>query len=958
MKALPANASLAPRTLPAVPGSGQEPNTKTKPAAADASLCEREPIHIPGAIQPHGAVLATMAGGRLVTHASANLAAILGRSAGDALGRPLEDVIGKAACQALEGCAGPGMALSKVHTSPGPNGGDLRLHAHRSGRHICIDIEPICPSPGLAAPLAMAQSVLETFWYAATCADLCDLAVRGLKSISGYDRVMAYRFGEDGHGEVIAEACAERLEPYLGLHYPATDVPPQARRIYLRQSVGAIADSNYKPVPLLVDPALADATALDLTYSPFRSVSPCHVEFMRNMGTAASLTIGLAQGPDLWGMLVCHHGTPRIAGPELRAVAEMVGQVVSLLLASLSENEVYAQRFERIATLRALVDRLAAPEPLADAFAAAEEDLLYLVEATGAVVRLSGASLCLGRTPALPVAEHALAVLQSEAGGRVLAVDDLGLRHPELADCTSEASGALLLPLAQDTDDAILWFRPELSRTVTWGGNPAENAVDPVTARMFPRVSFAAWKEIVKGHSAPWAAADLALARELRSAVQTEIAHRNKADLARLRHFDPLTGLPNRNLLEDWLAEALGDTGTRAAVLFIDIDRFKAVNDTIGREAGDALLVEIARRLLAAACPGSLTARLGGDEFVIVCRGVDRDTVTEFGERIRQTVETPFEIFGRPCYVSASIGIAVAGESGGLDLIQAADMAMYVAKRCGGNGAKVFEPSLYDLAARQFELDRDLHEALTGVDQFTLVYQPTFRLAGGTMHLAGFEALVRWRHPRLGWIAPALFIPQAEASGLILPLGDWVLSRALHEGRGLVRQDEGLSLAVNVSALQLAQPGFCSGLAGLLEDEGFPPAKLCLEVTESMLSDVAVSCTLADVRKLGVRVAIDDFGMGYSSLSCLRRLPVDVLKLDRNFLKDVEGDARGAGFIGAVIAFAHAAGMSVVVEGIETQPQLDIASAGGADVLQGFLLATPLSAMAAVELVGRTRTTP
>ena len=957
MNTAPANADRAARTLPAGPG-GSQPDARTRTAAADASPCDLEPIHIPGAIQPHGAVLATMAGGRLVTHVSANLAAILGKPAGDALGRPLADVIGKAACQALEGCAGPGMALSKVHTSSGPNGGDVRLHAHRSGRHICIDIEPVRPTPELATPLTMAQSVLETLWYAATRADLCDLAVGGLRSITGYDRVMAYRFSEDGHGEVIAEARAEWLEPYLGLHYPATDVPPQARRLYLRQSVGAIADSNYKPVPLLVDPALDDETPLDLTYSALRSVSPCHLEFMRNMKTAASLTIGLAQGPDLWGMLVCHHGTPRIAGPELRSVAELVGQVVSLLLASLGENEVYAQRFERIATMRALVERLAAPGPLADAFATAEEDLLGLVEATGAVVHLSGTSLCLGRTPPQSAAEGALAALQSDAGGRVLAVDDLGLRHPELADCMNEVSGALLLPLAPDTDDAILWFRPELSRTVTWGGNPAENALDPVTERMSPRVSFAAWKEIVKGRSAPWAAADLALARELRTAVQTEIAHRNKADLARLRHFDPLTGLPNRDLIQDWLAEALRDTTARAAVLFLDIDRFKAVNDTIGHQAGDALLVEVARRLLAGACPGGLTARLGGDEFVVLCRGVNRDTAAEFGERIRQMIETPFEIFGRPCYVSASIGIAVAGDSGGLDLIQAADMAMYVAKRCGGNRAKVFEPSLYDLAARQFELDRDLREALTGVDQFTLVYQPTFRMAEGTMRLAGFEALVRWRHPRLGWIAPGLFIPHAETSGLILPLGDWVLSRALREGGGLVRQDEGQSLAVNVSALQLAQPGFCSDLAGLLEAEGFPPAVLCLEVTERMLTDAAVSCTLAEVRKLGVRVAIDDFGTGYSSLSCLRRLPVDVVKLDRNFLKDIDSDARGADFVRAVIAFAHAAGLSVVVEGIETQSQLAIASAGGADVLQGFLLATPLSAMSAAELVARTRTPP
>jgi len=930
-----------------------------KPAAAPASweslACEREPIHTPNAIQPHGALVAARVEGRLVSHASANLAAILGRPAAEVLGRPLKEVFGEAASRVLERCAGPrnGTSLSQVHAFPGPGGSTLCLRAFLSGAHVCVDIEPIRRAPGPGTPVTMAQSVLETFSHAATRADLCDFAVHGLRSITGYDRVMAYRFGPDGHGEVIAEACAPQLEPYLGLRYPASDTPAQARRLYLRQRVGAIADSSYQPVPLLADPALDDGGLIDLTHCALRSVSPVHREYMRNMKTAASLTIGLAQGQELWGMLVCHHAMPRIAGPELRAVAHMIGQVVSLLLASLGDAEDYVQQLERISILRALVARLAAAMPLSDAFAAAQTELLGLVEASGAVVRLSGTLLRLGRTPPLAAADRALAVLQSEAGGEVLAVDDLGLRHPDLAACTSQGSGALLLPLAQDSDDAILWFRPELSWTVTWGGNPTQHAtVDPVTANISPRVSFEAWKELVRGRSEPWSKADLTLAGEVRSAVQAELAQRTKAELAQLRYYDPLTGLPNRSLLEAWLAEALRDKGRNTALLFLDIDRFKAVNDTMGHAAGDAMLVEVARRLVAAGGSETRPTRLGGDEFVVLCCGLSRDAVAAFGERVRQAIEEPFEIAGRPCFVSASIGIAGNDQSGGLDLVQAADMAMYVAKRVGGNQVKVFEPWVYDLAARQFELDRDLREALSSDDQFALVYQPMFRFVEGTRTLAGFEALLRWQHPRLGWMAPGLFIPQAEQSGLILPLGDWILSRALREGRELTAHDPHLSLAVNFSALQLAQPGFCSGLAELLCAEGFPPAGLCLEVTESMLTDVAVSFVLANVRRLGVRVAIDDFGMGYSSLSYLRRLPVDVVKLDRSFLDDV-ADARGASFIGAVIAVAHAADMSVVVEGIETQAHLDIALGAGADVVQGFLLGVPLAAAAAAALLVR-----
>ena len=523
-------------------------------------------------------------------------------------------------------------------------------------------------------------------------------------------------------------------------------------------------------------------------------------------------------------------------------------------------------------------------------------------------------------------------MLRAEARGEVLAVEDLGLRYSELACCTTAASGALLLPLATDTDDAILWFRPELSRTITWGGNPSEHGAVDLNGTISPRTSFAAWKETVHGRSVPWSEASLAIARALRSAVAAAAAERTKAEMALLRYYDPLTGLPNRSLLLDRLADSQQTPGAAAALLFLDLDRFKAVNDTMGHAAGDALLVEVARRLLAAVGPQNLVARLGGDEFVVLCRGLDRDVLDDLGEQVvRQTIEAPFEILGRSCNISVSIGIAVAGQSGRLDLIQAADMAMYAAKQRGGNRGMMFQQSLFDRAAARFELDQDLREALRGDDQFVLQYQPLFKITGAAKKLVGFEALVRWRHPRSGWMAPGLFIPQAEKSGLILPLGGWVLTKALSEGQEFfrIRPDTKGYITVNVSVVQFAEPGFCRKLAAMLQAEGCSPGLLCLEVTESMLADGAISSVIADIRGLGVRVAIDDFGTGYSSLSSLRHLPADIIKLDRSF---IEGDAGDPVFIGSVIELAHAAGMSVVQEGIETQAQLKNALAAGVDM--------------------------
>ena len=512
----------------------RESHTPGVSPGLDASRCERQPIHISGAIQPHGAVLAALADGGLVTHASTNLSAILGCAAEAILGQPLERAIGEAACRVLRGVTPPGGSAlrQRAHVLLRPDGDPLHLRAFRSGRHVCIDVERLRHDAPRGQAISMLQSALETFKDATTCGELCDLAVRELMTITGYDRVMAYRFNKDGHGEVIAEACVAGLDPYLGQWYPAADIPPQDRQQYLRQRVGAIVDSSYQPVLLLTDPASDAHIPLDLSDSALRSVSSIQREYMRNMNTAASLTIGLARGHDLWGMLVCHHTTARVAGPELRAVADMIGQVVSLLLGSLGEAEALAARFERMSTLRALTDRLAAPVSLTDAFAATEAELLSLVDATGAVLRLSGKVFCLGRTPSPPEADRALAVLQSDAGGEVLALDDLGLRHSALACCASEGSGALLLPLALGTDDAILWFRPELAQTIVWGGNRAEPAnLETVTGRLSPRASFAAWKETVRGHSAPWTETDLALARELRSVVMAEMAKRTKTEL-------------------------------------------------------------------------------------------------------------------------------------------------------------------------------------------------------------------------------------------------------------------------------------------------------------------------------------------------------------------------------------------------------------------------------------------
>ena len=267
----------------------------------------------------------------------------------------------------------------------------------------------------------------------------------------------------------------------------------------------------------------------------------------------------------------------------------------------------------------------------------------------------------------------------------------------------------------------------------------------------------------------------------------------------------------------------------------------------------------------------------------------------------------------------------------------------------------MYDAALFERAAQKFDFDHDMREALVAHDQLSLLYQPIFAVRSGTRRLAGFEALLRWQHPRRGWLAPGEFLASAEQSGLILPLNDWVLATALREGRSLARSGgrAGLFLAVNVSVAQLARPDFFAGLVDVLDAEDMAPTALCLEVTDDILTNAAATASLDTCRALGVLVAIANHGIGYSSLSLPRRLPLDIVKFDRRFLEEIEDDARGPDFARAVAALAHAAGKQVVFEGVETQDQYNMVLAAGTDMTQGFFLASPLSAHAAEDYAER-----
>jgi diguanylate cyclase (GGDEF)-like protein len=444
-----------------------------------------------------------------------------------------------------------------------------------------------------------------------------------------------------------------------------------------------------------------------------------------------------------------------------------------------------------------------------------------------------------------------------------------------------------------------------------------------------------------------------------RNLLETRLLHHalqqaNKGLAERLvhqAHHDPLTGLANRLLFHERVERAVLRVarGERVAVLFLDLDHFKAVNDSLGHAEGDRLLESVARRLLQATRGCDTVARLGGDEFGILLEGMAREMDAPVViERLTSALRRPIILQGREVIIGASIGVAYVEPGQGVDdVLRNADLAMYHAKAAGRGGHEVFEPRMHAAALERLELEADMRRALPE-GQFQILYQPIVHVESG--HLTGVEALMRWEHPTRGLLPPLTFIPIAEETGLIVPIGLWALSEVCRQGRvWQLCAPEGRvpTLSVNISGRQLLEPSFVGDVAAVLAESGFDPALLTLEITESVLMQdtEATLVTLHELKALGLCLAIDDFGTGYSSLSYLQRFPVDTIKIDKAFIDDVARGGSNAVLAHTIVTLADLLKLSTVAEGVEHPDQLAHLLSLGCSSAQGYLFAQPLGAL-------------
>jgi diguanylate cyclase (GGDEF)-like protein/PAS domain S-box-containing protein len=434
--------------------------------------------------------------------------------------------------------------------------------------------------------------------------------------------------------------------------------------------------------------------------------------------------------------------------------------------------------------------------------------------------------------------------------------------------------------------------------------------------------------------------------------VVRDITERTYAEeqIKHLAYHDALTNLPNRLLFKDRLTVALSHAireGARLAVLFLDLDRFKIINDSLGHNIGDQLLQAVAARIQSCVRESDTVARLGGDEFTVLLPRLHRaEDAAPIASKIIEAVRYPFHIEGREFFTTTSIGISLFPEDGtdAESLIKNADTAMYQAKEVGRDNYQLFNAVVNANALQRIALEHGLRRSMAS-DELAVHYQPIFDLRDG--HITGMEALLRWTHPQLGNIPPATFIPLAEATGLMIPIGTWALREACRQAKAW--HDAGhpqLSLAVNLSVTQLQQSDLVDRVRTILAETGLPAQSLELEITESsaMQSPETSIRTLYDLKKLGIRISLDDFGTGHSSLSYLKRFPIDTLKIDQSFVRDITSDPDTAAIVTAIIAMAHSLRLKVIAEGVEYQEQAEFLRNHACDQMQGYLMTPPVPA--------------
>ncbi|MBF2084192.1 EAL domain-containing protein [Thermoleptolyngbya sp. C42_A2020_037] len=840
--------------------------------------------------------------------------------------------------------------------------------------------------------------------------EILSTAAREIRQFLSVDRVKIYRFASDGSGEVIAEAIHNKQLPsLLHLHFPASDIPQSSRELFIRARQRVITDvsAQHQMTHRLDHPDTGESLINhDIRHAP---ADPCHVQYLTTMGVQASLVVPVLHQRQLWGLLVAHHSKPRhFSERELQVVQLSVDQ----LSIAIAQANLLAQTREQVlyeATLNQVSQLLHSPLGQSDIRQQVLEAIVEALKGVGGRLYIAAepggepAQLyVIGEQPNSPDLEQDL-VWQALLGRPTDGLSALTSTHtpsPEAiarlatsledsldsersetchfytfeslqADPRWQPIAALLEPTSIRAIALIPLqfhhqfvgylgiFRSGYDQEILWAGQHQKD-----TRNIMPRASFAAWREIKLNQAPEWTTHDIRLANSVAIHLYLAVTQRRVEAMMRYQaSHDALTSLPNRLLFNDQLSLALASAqqdDEMLGVAFLDLDRFKLINDSLGHAIGDELLQEVARRLRACLRPCDAIARWGGDEFTLVLPHLhSAEDITHIAQRILDRLTSSFYLGDQELYITASLGIALFPYDGTdvETLLKNADLAMYQAKQHGKNNYQIYHEGMAVQTLNHLALESDLRKALSR-EELLLHYQPQIDLMTGA--IVGVEALLRWQHPLLGFVSPAQFIPLAEESGIICSIGEWVLRTACQQQRAW--QDAGLPpmrMAVNLSAQQFQQSSLATSILQTLEETGMEPQYLELEITESAaMRDVQfTTSTLSRLVDLGVQIAMDDFGTGYSSLSVIKHFPLHTLKIDQSFVRDAPHNSSDVAIANTVVALGRGLGLKVLAEGVETAEQVEFLRSIQCDFAQGYYFSRPLPPEAIAPLLAADQVT-
>jgi chemotaxis family two-component system sensor kinase Cph1 len=907
--------------------------------------CKNADLHLADSIQSYGALLAVHRPSGRIAAVSANAQTWLGQEPRALLGQDWRQALpadvrdGSLAAPSQEAFPAPGLrAFSQ-------GGRSLIAAVHQAGDYEIVELESgVPPSFGVGSEtLAWGMAALAA---ADTEQAAAEALMQAVARITGYDRVMLYQFLPGWHGKVVAEVLRPGVGGFLGLHFPASDVPANARRLYLVKRQRVIAHVSDPPVPIL---AAVAGTEIDLTSSELRAVHPVHIQYLQNLGVEASFSVSVLVAGHLWGLIACHHLAPRRVSFASRQWCEQIATVASIHMTDLQrlsfERARHHQHTARSHARLELQTVGGGKQVIAIQLARFREAFA----AQGAWAYLDDQSHFSGDVPdeaSLSILKNWLDTYDRRRVSACAAIPPSLEKYPALARF---ASGLLYLPLTDQ--DFVLLMRAEQVENVSWAGKPRDDADshDPLL-ELTPRTSFQVWSELTHGQALPWLDTDLEGAALLREML---IEHIERIRLERLALSDPLTGLCNRAMFERKLQEAVTISlrdEVLSAVLMIDLDRFKPVNDQYGHAAGDALLVQVAERLRQQVRGRDVVARLGGDEFAIIQFHVAsiRD-VDAIATRVLEALRKPYEVLGHTVEIGASIGASVCPQHAAEQdsLMHRADLALYQVKREGRNGFQLFDQDMLPNDTRPSSLREELTAAIEG-NGLHFVYQPILHARTGS--LQALEALVRWNHPRRGCLSGTEVMGLIEQFRLSTAFAYWGLGQVVRQARQWHRMGHDLvPISINMSALQFLDADLAARCAELARELDFSLEWLRFEVEETVLqADLAqVAPRIQGLSALGVLTQIDHFGRGLLPLLDLPALQVSRLKINASLLqkRPVQEGIRPVAAL--VCSVAKALNIPVIVTRIDDEEMLREVNRRDFELVQGHAVA-PLLEVAEV----------